>query len=66
MAVLLAKLETDLARVGDRRPLDFRSQIIGALPTLRCYAMSLTGSAALTEDLVQETVIGAWAVQDPR
>lgn len=40
---------------------DFRSDLISAIPDLRGFAMSLCGNAATSDDLVQETLLRAWA-----
>ncbi|WP_290737745.1 sigma-70 family RNA polymerase sigma factor [Amaricoccus sp.] len=42
----------------------FKATLIAALPSLRAFAMSLTGRHDQADDLVQETVTRAWAKQD--
>lgn len=39
---------------------DAREAIIGHLPARRAFALSLTRDAALSDDLVQETLLKAW------
>lgn len=39
----------------------FRSDLLAAIPGLRGFAMSLCGDAATSDDLVQETLLRAWA-----
>ena len=38
-----------------------RKMILAAVPRLRAFAISLTGSVDRADDLVQETVLRAWA-----
>lgn len=45
-------------------PPSFKSAMLAALPSLRAFAMSLTGRHDQADDLVQETVMKAWAKQD--
>ena len=37
-----------------------RHELMGAMPNLRAFAMSLCGEAARADDLVQETLVKAW------
>ena len=39
---------------------DPREKIVGHLPAMRAFALSLTQNAALADDVVQDTVIKAW------
>lgn len=39
---------------------DPREEIVCHLPALRAFALSLTGSSSLADDLVQDTVVKAW------
>ncbi len=39
----------------------FRSDLLAAIPGLRAFAMSLCGDGATSDDLVQETLLRAWA-----
>ena len=41
-----------------------RDELLAALPSLRAYAYSLTGSWDRTDDLVQDTITRAWASLD--
>lgn len=40
---------------------EVREGIVAAIPNLRAFAMSLCGQSALADDLVQETLVRAWA-----
>ena len=37
-----------------------RNELMGSIPNLRAFAMSLCGDAARADDLVQETLLKAW------
>jgi RNA polymerase sigma-70 factor (ECF subfamily) len=41
----------------------FADDIIAAIPSLRAFALSLSGNGAIANDLVQETLLKAWAHQ---
>nr|WP_147081133.1 sigma-70 family RNA polymerase sigma factor [Methylobacterium haplocladii] len=41
----------------------FRDDLLGALPGLRAFALSLAGGTAQADDLVQETLLKAWQNQ---
>jgi len=41
----------------------FASELLAVVPSLRAYAFSLTCNAHATDDLVQETLLKAWASQ---
>jgi RNA polymerase sigma-70 factor (ECF subfamily) len=52
-----------------RRPLtpatpEFRQGLLGAVPRLRAFAIGLCGKNDQAEDLVQETLVKAWANRD--
>jgi len=42
----------------------FKRELLSALPSLRAFAMSLIGDASSADDLVQDTILKAWAKQD--
>lgn len=42
----------------------FREQLIGIIPSLRAFAVSLCGARDMADDLVQEALTKAWANQD--
>jgi len=44
-------------------PADFRSDLLAAIPALRAFAVSLSGKTGWADDLVQETLVKAWANQ---
>ena len=49
------------------QPLDdasFKQELAAMLPHLRAFGRSLTGNADLADDLVQETLMKAWAKQE--
>lgn len=43
---------------------DFRSGLLALIPHLRAFARGLCGRPDLADDLVQETVMKAWAARD--
>lgn len=42
----------------------FKQELLQALPSLRAFAMSLIGNPHNADDLVQDTILKAWAKQD--
>lgn len=52
---------TDDANSVDR---SFKRDLLAALPNLRAFAVSLTGRHHAADDLVQDTIMKAWAKQD--
>jgi RNA polymerase sigma-70 factor (ECF subfamily) len=50
--------EADIKAKNDK---DFRSDLIALIPPLRAFAISLTGKVDRADDLVQETLMKAWA-----
>lgn len=42
----------------------FKMLLVQSIPSLRSFAMSLAGSRERADDLVQETLVKAWANQD--
>ena len=42
-------------------PDEFREGLLNAIPSLRAFGFSLCGNAARADDLVQETLVKAWA-----
>jgi RNA polymerase sigma-70 factor, ECF subfamily len=51
----------DRTERGAEQP--FKQAMLAALPSLRAFAMSLAGRPDRADDLVQETVMKAWAKQ---
>lgn len=43
---------------------DFRDQLGGVIPHLRAFGRSLSGSRDMADDLVQETLLKAWAARN--
>lgn len=43
---------------------DFKRELLRALPSLRAFAKSLVGDPSHADDLVQDTIVKAWAKQD--
>lgn len=39
---------------------EFRAELIASIPSLRAFAISLTGKGDRADDLVQETMVKAW------
>jgi RNA polymerase sigma factor (sigma-70 family) len=58
---LADRLEQLLLARGDEPEPEFRQGILAAIASLRAYAISLTRSPDRADDLVQETVLRAWA-----
>jgi RNA polymerase sigma-70 factor, ECF subfamily len=50
--------------VEDRTPGDIHQALVAAMPNLRAFAISLCGDVTMANDLVQETVMKAWANRD--
>lgn len=44
-------------------PSSFKQDLLGAIPSLRAFAMSLAQNADKADDLVQETLVKAWDKQ---
>ena len=68
-ADLLAKLGEGEEKVEYVRPealsdKDFKAQLGQVIPHLRAFGRSLSGSRDLADDLVQETLLKAWAARD--
>lgn len=42
----------------------FKRELLGTLPSLRAFAFSLSGRHDKADDLVQDTIMKAWAKQD--
>ncbi|EJF91624.1 RNA polymerase sigma factor [Bartonella tamiae] len=43
---------------------DFKRELLSILPALRAFAVSLSGKHDKADDLVQDTIMKAWAKQD--
>ena len=61
---LLQQLECVLAGQDSKSAAAFCRDLTAALPGLRAFALSLVGDITRADDLVQETVLKAWAAQD--
>ena len=60
---LIAKFDAALRVQGAAVSSQFRDDLLAALSGLRAYARSLTMDSSRAEDLVQETLVRAWANQ---
>ncbi len=49
---------------GEGRTREFRDGLVAEMPSLRAFAISLSGQQQLADDLVQETLLKAWANAD--
>lgn len=58
---LIARLDTVLCDHGRESAATFREGLVEALPGLRAFALSLIPDTTRADDLVQETVLKAWA-----
>ena len=45
-------------------PASFKDELVAEITNLRAFAISLSGSASLADDLVQETLLRAWSNSD--
>lgn len=63
---VLARLTETLrvAEPGSGVPAAFREELIGMVPRLRRYALSLTRDSVEADDLVQMTLLKAWEFRD--
>lgn len=61
LSVLVERFDAVLAESGDRLAESFREDLLRGLPRLRTFAMSLCANQARADDLVQETLVRAWA-----
>ena len=64
LAHLLARVDAALAASGQAEVAGFRDDMIRAMPALRAFAFSLAGEGSRADDLVQETLVKAWANRD--
>ena len=60
---LIAQFDTALRVQGEVVASQFRTDLLAALPDVRAYARSLTMDPSRADDLVQETLVRAWANQ---
>src|SRR3954454_12562769 len=61
-----ARSEKEVDGAGEWRPLpdnEFKEQLALVIPHLRAFGRSLSGSRDLADDLVQETLLKAWAAR---
>ncbi|HZG29641.1 MAG TPA: sigma-70 family RNA polymerase sigma factor [Ensifer sp.] len=49
---------------NESHQLQFKRELLKTLPSLRAFAISLTGTYDKADDLVQEAVVRAWSRQD--
>ncbi|HKN29482.1 MAG TPA: sigma-70 family RNA polymerase sigma factor [Roseiarcus sp.] len=45
-------------------PASFKDELVAEMSNLRAFAISLSGSVSLADDLVQETLLRAWSKSD--
>lgn len=64
LLALLAQLDAAMEVQSRARASVFRAGLTEALPGLRAFALSLIADSSRVDDLVQETVLRAWASQD--
>ncbi|MGO8536065.1 sigma factor, partial [Rhizobium ruizarguesonis] len=50
--------------MADKSQPSFKRELLAALPSLRAFAISLIGRHDRSDDLVQDTIMKAWAKQD--
>ena len=62
LQALVERLEARLLGTGPSNEL--RDKMLAAVPSLRAFALSLTRNSDDADDLVQETVVKAWAAFD--
>jgi RNA polymerase sigma-70 factor (ECF subfamily) len=60
---LIAQLDVALATQDTGAASNFRDDLLASLPDLRSFAMSLVANSTRADDLVQETLLKAWASQ---
>lgn len=53
-----------MTAASDQNERDFKREMLAALPNLRAFAISLIRSRDRADDLVQDTIMKAWAKQD--
>ena len=61
---MTAAANTAPAGRGSSDSPEFKRELLGTLPSLRAFAVSLTGRHDKADDLVQDTVMKAWAKQE--
>ena len=49
---------------GPEKPVDFKRELSATIPHLRAFARGLCGRPDMADDLVQETMLKAWAARD--
>ena len=59
-AELLAKLDAAFGAAGDRAEVEFKRLLVGVVPALQRFAVSLTREPIAADDLVQDTLLRAW------
>lgn len=59
-ADLLGRLDVALTKAGEAADQSFQAALLGAVPGLRRFAVSLTHDRIAAEDLIQETLMRAW------
>src|SRR6478735_8436692 len=60
----MSKEESELPRRSDDDKRAFKREMTDVIPHLRAFARGLCGRPDMADDLVQETLLKAWAAQD--
>lgn len=60
----MAESRSDLPKKAAAKITDPRDELVGHLPALRAFAMSLTRDSSSADDLVQDTIVKAWTNMD--
>lgn len=62
LKILDNPLESEIKQAQDKK--EFKKELLNSLPSLRAFALSLVRWPDKADDLVQDTIMKAWAKQD--